>query len=100
VLGPRRNLGILSLEEKTKNLVYRSGCVKNWYQSMVTTLGLLGLMNESCKKTPFEVLLKRVTLYLNPLLPKVEVKNVIKGKNEISIVCMHLRNVNLCVGCE
>jgi hypothetical protein len=53
---------------------------------MVTTLGLLGLMNESRRKNPFEVFLKRVTLYLNPLLPKVEFKNVIKGKNEISIV--------------
>jgi hypothetical protein len=27
-----------------------SGCVTNWYQSMVTTLGLLGLMYESCKE--------------------------------------------------
>jgi hypothetical protein len=46
---PHRNSGILSLEEKTKkkeNLSCRSGCVTNWYQSMVTTLGLLGLMNE------------------------------------------------------
>jgi hypothetical protein len=44
---PRRNSGILSLEEKTKkNFSRRSGCVTNWYQSMVTTLGLLGLMNE------------------------------------------------------
>jgi hypothetical protein len=29
-----------------KILLCRSGCVTNWYQSMVTTLGLLGLMNE------------------------------------------------------
>jgi hypothetical protein len=46
---PRRNSGILSLEEKTKkikNLSCCSGCMKKWYQSMVTTLGLLGLMNE------------------------------------------------------
>jgi hypothetical protein len=33
------------------------GCVTNWYQSMVTTLGLLGLMYESCK----EVLLSAFT---------------------------------------
>jgi hypothetical protein len=26
------------------------GCVTNWYQSMVTTLGLLGLMHESHKE--------------------------------------------------
>jgi hypothetical protein len=25
------------------------GCVTNWYQSMVTTLGLLGIMDESLK---------------------------------------------------
>jgi hypothetical protein len=43
---PHRNSGILSLEEKMKNLGCRSGYVTNWYQSMVTTLGLLGLMNE------------------------------------------------------
>jgi hypothetical protein len=43
---PRRNSGILSLEEKTKKFSCHSGCVTNWYQSMVTTLGLLGLMNE------------------------------------------------------
>jgi hypothetical protein len=33
------------------------GCVTNWYQSMETTLGLLGLMHESHK----EVLLSTFT---------------------------------------
>jgi hypothetical protein len=41
---PHRNSWILSLEEKTKILGCRSGGVTNWYQSMVTTLGLLGLV--------------------------------------------------------
>jgi hypothetical protein len=39
-----------------KILLCHSGCVTNWYQSMVTTLGLLGLMNElrrsSIRNTP------------------------------------------------
>jgi hypothetical protein len=43
---PHGNSRILSLEEKTKNLGCPSGYVTNWYQSMVTTLGLLGLMDE------------------------------------------------------
>jgi hypothetical protein len=30
-----------------KFLNYDSGCVTKWYQSMVTTLGLIGLMHES-----------------------------------------------------
>jgi hypothetical protein len=33
--------------KKRKNLIPHHGCVTNWYQSMVTTLGLLGLMHES-----------------------------------------------------
>jgi hypothetical protein len=41
---------------------------------MVTTLGLLGLMNE-LRRAPFEALLKGVTLYLNSLNKKVKVKN-------------------------
>jgi hypothetical protein len=32
---------------KRENLSPHRGCVTNWYQSMVTTLGLLGLMQES-----------------------------------------------------
>jgi hypothetical protein len=28
-------------------LIYDSGCVTKWYQSMVTTLGLTGLMHQS-----------------------------------------------------
>jgi hypothetical protein len=47
---PHRISGILSLKEKEKkkekNLSCHSGCVTNWYQSTVTTLGLLGLMDE------------------------------------------------------
>ena len=93
---PHRNLGILSLEEKTKekeNISCRSGCVTNWYQSMVTALGLLGLMNE-LRKIPFEVLLKGVTLYSNPLYQKI------KLRMKIPIVCMHLKKYELCVDCE
>jgi hypothetical protein len=43
MLGPHRNSWILSLEKKEKkekNLLSRSGYVTNWYQSMVTILGL------------------------------------------------------------
>jgi hypothetical protein len=42
------NEGIVFLE---KNEIFTPlhGCVTNWYQSMVTTLGLLGLMDESLK---------------------------------------------------
>jgi hypothetical protein len=39
-------LGILILEILTKDFVFLSGYVTNWYQSMVTKLALLGLMNE------------------------------------------------------
>ena len=46
----RRNSGILSLEEEWKFYFFHSGYVTNWYQSMVTTLALLGLMNESHKE--------------------------------------------------
>jgi hypothetical protein len=39
-----------------KNLILGSGYVTKWYQSMVTTLGLIGLMNElrinSVRSTP------------------------------------------------
>ena len=50
MLGPHRNSGILSLEEERKFYFCCSGYVTNWYQSMVTTLGLLGLMYESRKE--------------------------------------------------
>ena len=36
--------------KKRENLIPHRGCVTNWYQSMVTTLGLLGLMRELHKK--------------------------------------------------
>jgi hypothetical protein len=36
--------------KKRENLSPHHGCVKNWYQSMVTTLGLFGLMHESQKE--------------------------------------------------
>jgi hypothetical protein len=42
----------------------------------------------SCAETPFEVLLKGVTLYLNPLYQKS------KLRMKIPIVCMHLKNMN------
>jgi hypothetical protein len=35
--------------KKNEILMPHHGCVTNWYQSMVTTLGLLGLMDESLK---------------------------------------------------
>jgi hypothetical protein len=54
---PRRNSGILSLEEERKFYFFRSGYVTNWYQSMVTTLGLLGLMHESHKEVLLSALL-------------------------------------------
>ena len=38
----------LSFKKKKKKYAYR-GCVTKWYQSMVTTLGLLGLMNRLCR---------------------------------------------------
>ena len=47
---------------------------------MVTTLGLLGLMEELLKNSIWSTL-KRVTLYLTSFL-KILVKNVIKEKNE------------------
>ena len=47
---PRRNSGILFFEEEQKFYFFHSGYVTNWYQSMVTTLGLLGLMYESRKE--------------------------------------------------
>jgi hypothetical protein len=38
---------VLILLRRDENLSPHHGCVTNWYQSMVTTLGLLGLMHES-----------------------------------------------------
>ena len=58
MLGPYRNIRILSLEEERKFYFCHSGYVTNWYQSMVTTLGLLGLMYESRK----EILLSAFSL--------------------------------------
>ena len=58
MLGSHRNSRILSLEEEQKNYFFRGGYMKNWYQSMVTTLGLLGLMYDSCK----EILLSAFSL--------------------------------------
>ena len=43
--------------EKKKKITPHCGCVTNWFQSMVTTLGLLGLMYESRK----EILLSAFT---------------------------------------
>jgi hypothetical protein len=56
------------------------GCVTNWYQSVITTLGLLGLMDESLQNHIWNTF-KRVTLYLTSFLKSL-VKNVIKEKNE------------------
>ena len=55
---PHRNSRILSLKGKYENILgCCSGCVTNWYQSMVTTLGLLGLMHESHKEVLLSALL-------------------------------------------
>jgi hypothetical protein len=48
-------------------LTHRRGCVTNWYQSMVTTLDLLGLMDESLKNSIWSTF-KRTTLYLTSFL--------------------------------
>jgi hypothetical protein len=47
---------------------------------MVTTLGLLGLMDESLKNSIWSTF-KRMTLYLTSFLKSL-IKNVIKEKNE------------------
>ena len=49
----------------------RHGCVTNWYQSMVTTLGLLGLMYKSRK----EILLSAFT----PRGEELQIEPVILG---------------------
>ena len=41
---------------------YDSGCVTKWYQSMVTTLGLIGLMHESLRN-----LVRNTPMKSNPL---------------------------------
>ena len=84
-LGPHRNLGILSLEKKDKNLLCHSGCVTNWYQSMVTTLGLLGLMNELRRSFVWNTP-KRSNPYIN--LPNQKMK--LRMKNPYC-VCVHVK---------
>jgi hypothetical protein len=54
MLGPIEIQGFCSskkIRKEKENLSCRSGCVTNWYQSMVTTLGLLGFMNELHKNS-------------------------------------------------
>jgi hypothetical protein len=46
MLDLRRHLRGLIVEKLMKKSIFHSGYVTNWYQSMVTTLDLLGLMNE------------------------------------------------------
>jgi hypothetical protein len=58
-IGPCRNSGILSLEEERKFYFFHSGYVTNWYQSMVTTLGLHGLMHELHKEVLLSTLLRK-----------------------------------------
>jgi hypothetical protein len=60
---------------------------------MVTTLGLLGLMNE-LRRNSIEVLLKGVTLYLNPLYQKP------KLRMKISYCVYAFEKYELCVDCE
>jgi hypothetical protein len=63
--GPIGIWGTLFLGEKKKNpkiFDSRGGCATNWYQSMVTTLGLLGLMNELCRDS-----VRRTPKRSNPL---------------------------------
>jgi len=69
---------ILSIKKREKKNIPHRGCVANWYQSMVTTLGLLGLMDKSFKNSIWSTF-KRVTLYLISFLRSL-VKNVIKRK--------------------
>ena len=44
-IGNREFYSSVKIRKNLNNLRSRSGYVTNWYQSMVTTLGLLGLMN-------------------------------------------------------
>ena len=64
----------------------------NWYQIMVTTLGLLGLMDKSFKNSIWSTF-KRVTLYLISFLRSL-VKNVIKEKNETFYYVYAFKNLN------
>jgi hypothetical protein len=67
------------------------GCVTKWYQSMVTTLDLLGLMDESLKNSIWSTFKKNDTLpYL--FLKKSDLKMLLKKGMKLSTVCMHLRN--------
>ena len=45
------------------------GCITNWYQSMATTLGLLGIMHESHKNIIGE--LYGVIPYVTPFYKKL-----------------------------
>ena len=65
-------------KNKVKTFIPYCGCVTNWYQSMVTTLGLLGLMDKLFKNSIWSTF-KRVTLYLISFLRSM-VKNDIKRK--------------------
>jgi hypothetical protein len=67
------------------------GCVTNWYQSMVTTLGLLGIMDKSHKNI-FKGIL-RVTPYLTSFLKSL-VKILLKKRMKLSTMCVYLRNMN------
>jgi hypothetical protein len=50
MLGLHRYFGGSDSVGSNKKNYYGSGCVTNCYQSMVTTLGLLGPRHEPCKK--------------------------------------------------
>jgi hypothetical protein len=50
MLGLCRYFGGSDSAGRNKRIYHGSGCVTNWYQSMATTLGLLGPRHELHKK--------------------------------------------------
>ena len=58
MLGPREYFRDFDPREIDENFDFCSGCVTNWYQSMVTTLGLLALMNELHRRSVWNTLKK------------------------------------------
>jgi hypothetical protein len=62
---------------------------------MVTTLGLLGLMNEPLKNLIRELL--RVTPYLTPFLRGLVKPLLKKGMKLSTVVCVLKKKIELCV---
>ena len=93
MLGPCRTLGILSLEEKRKIYYVVVGVLQIVIRAWLQHLAFLGSWT-SCAETPFEIILKGVTLYPNPLYQNS------KLRMKIPIVCMHLKKYESCVDYE